>query len=71
MEQICSTNILRGRPFGGMAVVIGDNCRRGMRTVMCSSRIIAVLVTDILIVNVYLPCHSVKKLQGIDSRGYC
>ena len=65
MEQICSTNILRGRPFGGMAVVIGDNFRRCMRTVMCTSRIIAVLVSDILVVNVYLPCQSVKNYKEL------
>ena len=56
MSSRVEAGILRGRPFGGVLIMIKDSLRKIMKTVHCSDRYVIVKVGDCLFVNVYLPC---------------
>ena len=65
MEQLCASTILRGRPFGGLAVILGHRFRNVTKTVLNTNRVIAVLVSDVLIMNIYLPCSTIRNYKEL------
>ena len=58
MSDIIARDCLSGRPFGGVAVYIKQNLASKAKLVSSSKRYVIVLVGQLLLVNVYLPCAS-------------
>jgi len=57
MDKAISTDCLRGRPFGGLAVYV-RNTLNNVKLICASQSYIIVQYEDILLVNVYLPCKA-------------
>jgi exonuclease III len=55
---------LYGRPFGVVSFIINESRRSYCKLVCSSARFIAVTLYDLLIINVYLPCDSMKSDTG-------
>ena len=69
MDKIVSTGILRGRPFGGVAIMIRNDLVTRASLVAKSDRMIIVLLGDILLVNIYASsanCTDEKTLINTD-----
>ena len=62
MSDVVESGVLRGRPFGGVSVLIKNEWRGVTRLLYSSDRCILVKIFDWIIVNVYLPC------TGTDNR---
>ena len=56
MRKTVESGMLRGRPFGGVMMLIKDHLRNHTETVKCDDRYTIVRIGNLLIVNVYLPC---------------
>ena len=56
MSSVVESTLLRGRPFGGVSILINNNIRHLSKTLNCSERYAIVKVANYVIVNVYLPC---------------
>lgn len=56
MDDIVSAGVLRGRPFGGVAIFVKNNICRGVKLICKASRYIIVQMGDLVLCNVYLPC---------------
>ena len=56
MDNIVSTGLLRGRPFGGVAVYINNALCAGVKLICKHSRYIILQISDLVLVNAYLPC---------------
>ena len=56
MDSKISSGCLRGRPFGGVAVLIRDTIVINVTLVKSASRYIILQFNGILLINVYLPC---------------
>ena len=50
--------ILRGRPFGGLAIFIKNNTFKNVKTICKEERFLIVVVDNIMIINIYLPCNN-------------
>jgi len=65
METAVSCGLLKGRPFGGLAILV-KNCHRKLCSLVCSNdRLIAIKYKDILLINVYFPCASKEDYKDI------
>ena len=59
MSKDCSSDLLRGRPYGGLSIIVNNTSVRSTAEIVCSSdRIIAIILAGMLIVDVYFPCTS-------------
>jgi len=56
MSKTVESGILRGRPFGGVSILINNNIRHLCLSIFCSERYVIIKVANYLIANVYLPC---------------
>ena len=56
MSKTVEMGMLKGRPFGGVMILIRNNLRTVSETVICCDRYAIVRIADCIIVNVYLPC---------------
>ena len=56
MSKIVEAGMLRGRPFGGVVILIKNSFRKLTEAIHCSDRYAIVKVGSCLFVNVYLPC---------------
>ena len=56
MTSTVSSGILTGRPFGGVICLINNRLRNCTKTVHSSDRYCIVIICNLVIVNVYLPC---------------
>ena len=65
IDNDCNTGILRGRPYGGLAVVVNSKYRALCSCVYSSDRILAVLLANTLIIDVYFPCTSTIDYKDI------
>ena len=63
MSTSVETGMLRGRPFGGVAILIKNSLRKVTRTIHCSDRYAIVKVNECLFVNIYLPCSGTTDRQ--------
>ena len=54
------SEIIRGRPFGGLMTLIKKEFRNLMQTIHCEERFTVVKLANYLIINVYLPCVGTK-----------
>jgi hypothetical protein len=58
MDNVCKSNVLIGRPFGGTATFIHSKYSQHVKFVAAESNFLIVLCCGILLINVYLPCST-------------
>jgi exonuclease III len=58
MTAVLESGPLRGRPFGGLSILVKNMHRQFCSVVALNERYIAVQYNDILIIDVYFPCVS-------------
>jgi len=63
MDQVISHGCLRGRPFVGVAIYVKQNLALCTNLIKATDRYIIILVKDIVVVNVYLPCGNDDSVQ--------
>jgi len=56
MSSLLESGMLRGRPFGGVMMLIHKNLRSRTTTIYCEEHFNIVKVCNHLFINVYLPC---------------
>ena len=56
MSSRLESGILKGRPFGGVAVLVSNKFKHCCTLLMSSERYLIIRLFDFIIVNVYLPC---------------
>ena len=49
---------MAGRPFGGVAIFIRRDIASHTKLISCADRFIIVLIDDLVLCNVYMPCMS-------------
>ena len=57
MQQAVSTGLLRGRPFGGVNILVHKSLSRAVSHVSPFERVVSIEICNILFINVYLPCE--------------
>ena len=62
MSNCLDTGMLRGRPYGGVMILVNKNLRKHTITVHCEERFDIIKVFKYLFINLYLPC------SGTDNR---
>ena len=50
--------VFYGRPYGGVAILLHNDCVKFVTKVVCSDRYVIVCLGDIALINLYLPCLS-------------
>ena len=65
MDEICMSGILRGRPFGGLAILVKQEHSQFCKLVFKSARVIAIRYNDTLIINIYFPCSTTKDSRDL------
>ena len=65
MGLTCSSDVLRGRPFGGLAIIVKRDYINVCECVFESDRLVAILLNKVLIVNVYFPCSSKTDVKEV------
>lgn len=56
MTQAVETGILRGRPFGGVGLLVSNKLRHVTHSIMSNDRIAVISVDNLIIYSVYFPC---------------
>ena len=56
MTHAVETGILRGRPFGGVGLLVSNKLRHITRSIMSNDRIAVISVDNLIICSVYFPC---------------
>src|SRR5437867_353117 len=56
VDAVLGRGILRGRPFGGLAIFVRATVVKKIKVVCKSDRLIVILMNNVLICNVYMPC---------------
>ena len=65
MSKYVESGIVRGRPFGGVMIMVKNELRKFTQTVVSEERYVIIKVCDYLIVDLYLPCASTIDRQLI------
>jgi len=60
MENVITSGILRGRPFGGVAVLVNKQFNNNVKLIHSSERFIIVQLCSLILINVYIPSCSNK-----------
>lgn len=60
MTDAVDAGLLKGRPYGGVLMLIDNNLRNITETIYCSDRFCISKVANHLLVNIYLPCSGTK-----------
>jgi len=63
MNEVVSRDCLSGRPFGGVAVYVKQCFAASTKLVSSSKRYIILIVGQLLLINVYLPCISTANCE--------
>lgn len=58
MEDVISAGILRGRPFGGLGVLIRNDIASNAKCLAAAERFIVVRIGKLILINVYAPVYS-------------
>ena len=66
MESVVSAGILKGRPFGGTAILAKKCYAKYLSNIMTFDRVVSVTVFDILLINTYMPCED-GSLESLDT----
>lgn len=65
MDSAISQSILRGRPFGGVAILVRKYLTKSLSCLKCSDRFVILLIDKTVFINVYFPCSTVKDYLNI------
>jgi len=65
MSKVVESGMLRGRPFGGVMILVRNDLRDITKTVYCEERFAIIRIANYLIINVYFPCTSSSDRQLI------
>ena len=57
--------MLRGRPFGGVMILIKKALRKYTTTIHCDARFVIIKVYNYLFTNVYLPCSGTMNRSAL------
>ena len=58
MEKTISHSVLRGRPFGGVAILVQNDFLSRLSCIKCTDRYVIITIEKTIFVNVYFPCRS-------------
>jgi len=67
IEKTVSNSILKGQPFGGVAILIQNKYMSRLTCVNNSERFSIITIGLTMYINVYLPCHSPGSADVIQS----
>ena len=56
MRSCVESGVLYGRPFGGVSVLVNKRLQHCTEIICSSDRFVAVIVGNVLIFNIYMPC---------------
>ena len=56
LSHCIESGMLRGRPYGGVMILIIKNLRKNTTTIFCEERFVVVKIFNYLLINVYLSC---------------
>ena len=65
MSNCVQSDMLRGRPFGGVIILIKNELRSHVETIYCEERYAVVRVANYFIANIYLPCSGSTDVRQI------
>ena len=65
MDSVVSAGVLKGRPFGGVCILIRKQLACYAKLLCKAERFIILKLDDMLLCNVYMPCKSVPKFAEI------
>ena len=71
MHACVEQGVLRGRPFGGVMTLVNRRLQNIARVVCAEERYVIVIVGDMLLINVYLPCAGTADRQFIYDEVFC
>jgi len=63
MTDVVSKGVLKGRPFGGVGILVNNKLATDARLKFARERYVIVQLHDLFFINVYLPCASVDNWQ--------
>ena len=58
MDDVLGKGILRGRPFGGVAILVDNKLMNNFKLLHKSERLIAVKIKNCLFINIYFPVNA-------------
>ena len=68
MLNSVTSGVLRGRPFGDTPIIYSKNLQSLITTITCSELFNIIRVSNILLINVYLPCSgTVDRLSALSA----
>lgn len=56
MNSCVEAGLLRGRPYGGVMILIKDDLRLATKTIYCDERFVIVEIMNWMFINIYMPC---------------
>ncbi len=59
MEKQISMGILKGRPFGGAAILVHNSLLRATASILITERVNVICIGNILIINIYCPSSEI------------
>jgi exonuclease III len=65
MDRVISQSILRGRPSGGVAVLVNNDFNSKVKCLKNAEKFVIVRFDNIILVNVYLPCSAVANYINV------
>ena len=71
MESVVELGPLRGRPFGGVAIMISNRLNSFTSIIHADQRYVIVKIYECIIVNVYLPCSGTPDRMLLIEETFC
>ena len=71
MESVVEIGPLRGRPFGGVAVMINNRLKPFTNIIHADQRYVIVKINNCVIVNIYLPCSGTPDRLSLIDETFC
>jgi exonuclease III len=65
MASELNSNILKGRPYGGVAILVNNRLIRMCEVLTVSERLVGIKIGELVLVNVYFPTTSKKDYKDI------
>lgn len=66
MESAVDAGFIKGRPYGGCAILVNNKYKNMHADVCTFERVVAILLGDVLLINVYCPCEN-GSTEGFDA----
>ena len=65
MDKKVARGVLRGRPFGGVCILVRTNLAACCKLISTSARHLIIKIDETIVCNVYLPCSSVANCEDV------